>query len=191
MIIQKFDRCNKGVLVRFFSIISIVYLLILGINIGSIIACGAFSAPVIFHTDTLLPELGMTKFDMGIVMTKIFLKLNTLLNVTAIIIIIYELSSFNFKRKKDFFALVIGAINIILIFIFTLGYTRSIIEAQSQGAAATATPEFYSIHHQSEIVFQFLFISLSIGFIWNAIQLYKNQNYCLEKSLHNKHQGKK
>lgn len=154
-------------------IIHALYIWLIGTNIGAIIACGAFSAPVLFKAYTFLPDLGITNFDSGILMSQIFSKLNTLLNFSAIVILIYELLMFNFRDKKDFFPLILNGIIVCLIFAFTFFYTPRILEAQAQGAAATATPEFASLHHQSEYVFQFLLILLSISLIWRIISLCK------------------
>ncbi|MCE3036461.1 DUF4149 domain-containing protein [Helicobacter sp. faydin-H20] len=158
----------------FVLFIHALYIWLLGINIGAIITAGAFVAPVIFQAYTFLPDLGITNFDSGILMTQIFLKINTLLNFSAIIILIYELLMFNFRNKKDFFSLLLNGIIVYLIFTFTFFYTPKIVEAQEQGAASVATPEFASIHHQSEYVFQFLLILLSINLVWRVIVLYKN-----------------
>ncbi len=162
--------------------ISIAYLLIIGVGIGAIMATGAISAPVIFNSDSIIPELGITKFDMGQIMSAIFSRLNIFLNIIAIIILVYELLNFNLNNKKDYFALFINAINVILIFLFTFYYTGAILAAQAQGAAATATPEFDSLHHQSELVFKTLLIMLSVSFVWNAIKLYQSNKTSTKKS---------
>lgn len=152
-------------------LISIAYLLCIGICIGAIITTGVISAPIVFRMDSIIPELGATKFDMGIVMGMVFQRLNYVLNAMAFIIVVYELLNFGRGNRKDYFALVIGGINIVLIFAFTLYYTRAILSAQSQGAAAIATPEFDSLHTQSEQVFKILLVTFIISFIWNAIKI--------------------
>lgn len=156
-------------------IIHALYIWLLGINIGAILACGAFVAPVIFKSYAFLPDLSITNFDSGILMSQIFSKLNTLLNFSAIIILVYELLRFNFKNKKTFFPLVLNAIIVCLIFTFSFFYTPRIIQAQQMGAASTGTPEFASLHHQSEYVFQFLLVLLSISLIWRVIALQKEK----------------
>ncbi|WP_233709961.1 MULTISPECIES: DUF4149 domain-containing protein [unclassified Helicobacter] len=150
------------------------YLWILGISMGSIIACGMFVAPVIFNAYSFLPDLGITQYDSGILMTQVFLKLNTLLNFTAIIILVYELLAFNLSKRTSFFPLGINIINVILIFLFSFYFTPKIIEAQKQGAAATATPEFATIHIQSEYTFKILLVMLTIGFFARVFLLAKS-----------------
>lgn len=158
----------------FASCITSLYLLALGITIGGIIACGALSAPVIFNVSSYLATLeitDMTRYASGILMTEIFVRFNYLLNAMAIFILVYELLVFNISSKKSLFLLGIGIFSVVLIFLFTMYYTPAIIAAQADGAAATATEEFYSLHTQSEMIFQILLISLSASFLWRAYLL--------------------
>lgn len=164
-------------------ILHIAYLWLIGINIGAIVTCGIFVAPIVFNAYSFLPDLGITQYDSGILMTQIFLKLNTLLNVSAILILVYELLAFNLSKKTSFFPLTINIINVLLIFLFSFYFTPKIIEAQTQGAAATATPEFATLHLQSEYVFKFLFIMLTLSFFTRFILLFiqTNPNYKSKK----------
>lgn len=150
-----------------------IYLWILGISIGAIITCGMFVAPIVFNAYSFLPDLGITQYDSGILMTQVFLKLNTLLNITAIIILVYELLAFNISKKTSFFPLGISTFNVILIFLFSFYFTPKIVEAQKQGAAATATPEFATTHLQSEYTFKILLITLTLGFFIRVFLLAK------------------
>ncbi|PAF41722.1 DUF4149 domain-containing protein [Helicobacter sp. 11S03491-1] len=162
--------------------INALYLWLVGLSIGAMIACGAFVAPMIFNAYSFLPDLGITQYDSGILMTQIFVKLNYLLNFTAIIIIIYELLSFKASFKPSIILLGINTLSILLIFIFTLYYTPHIIEAQSMGAAYTATPEFESMHTQSEFIFKILLTTLSISFFWRIILLSAKPIHQIAKS---------
>lgn len=161
----------------FASCITSLYLLCLGIIIGGIIACGALTAPVIFNASLHLAALemvdpsGITSYASGILMAEIFVRFNYLLNAMAIFILVYELLVFNISSKKSLFLLGIGALNVVLIFVFTMYYTPAILAAQADGAAATATDEFESIHTQSEMIFQILLVSLSASFIWRVFLL--------------------
>ena len=154
----------------FASCITSLYLLCLGTIIGGIIACGALVAPVIFNASLYLAAIeiadpsGITLYASGILMTEIFARFNYLLNAMAIFILVYELLAFNISSKKSLFLLGIGIFSVVLIFLFTMYYTPAIIAAQVDGAAATATEEFYSLHTQSEMIFQILLVSLSASF---------------------------
>lgn len=154
----------------FINTASALYIWILGITIGAIISSGAFSANVIFNANNFGVEI--SKFQSGILMTQIFLKLNILLIVVAFIIAIFEtfalrLSS-NTKTTKIILFLS-GAISVICILLFSLYYTPFIVEQQQIGEAATKSSEFYAMHKQSEIVANILFFSLSINLLARLI----------------------
>ncbi|PAF52050.1 DUF4149 domain-containing protein [Helicobacter sp. 13S00477-4] len=148
-----------------------LYLWLLGLSIGAMVISGAFVAPIIFNAYSFLPDLGITQYDSGILMTQIFIKLNYLLNFTAIIIIIYELLDFKSSFKPSIILLGLNTLSILLIFLFTLYYTPNILDAQNMGPAYTATPEFEKMHSQSEYLFKILLITLSISFFWRVILL--------------------
>ncbi|PAF49249.1 hypothetical protein BKH41_03995 [Helicobacter sp. 12S02232-10] len=153
-------------------IINALYLWLIGLGIGAIIVSGVIVAPIIFNAYSFLPDLGITQYDSGILMTQIFIKLNDkLLNYTAIIIIIYELLVFKSSFKSSIFLLGLNALSVALIFIFTLYYTPNILEAQNMGAAYTATPEFENMHTQSEYLFKILLVTLSISFLSRIVLL--------------------
>lgn len=151
--------------------LSALYLWLVGLCIGAMVACGAFVAPIIFNAYTYLPDVSITQYDSGILMTQVFLKLNWLLNFSAIMIIIYELLDFKASFRPSFFLLGLNILNVILIFIFTLYYTPHILSAQNMGAAYTATPEFENLHSQSEFLFKILLVTLSISFLWRIITM--------------------
>lgn len=152
-------------------IINALYLWLIGLGIGAMIVSGVIVAPIIFNAYSFLPDLGITQYDSGILMTQIFIKLNVLLNFTAIIIIIYELLVFKSSFKSSIFLLGLNALSVALIFIFTLYYTPNILEAQNMGAAYTATPEFENMHTQSEYLFKILLVTLSISFLSRIVLL--------------------
>lgn len=153
------------------SLINGIYLWIIGVCIGAMIISGAIVAPIIFNAYNYLPDLGITQYDSGILMSQIFIKLNYVLNFSAIIIIIYELSAFKASLRPSIILLGINILNVLLIFVFTIYYTPAIVDAQNMGAAYTATPEFDSIHNQSEMLFKILLVTLSISFVWRIVLL--------------------
>lgn len=161
-------------------LLNLIYLWILGACIGAILACGTFVAPVIFKAYTLLPDLGITQYDSGILMTQVFLKLGTFLNYTAIFIIIYRIFSLDYSTKSGIFALVLDISSVSLIFLFTLYYASQILKAQQIGAAATGTPEFASLHSQSETTFKILFLLLSLSFIYHFFRFCQAQKSAQE-----------
>ena len=142
-----------------------IYLWAIGVAVGAILACDVLSAPVILNAYQYLPSLGITSYDSGILLGKVYVRFNYMFNGLAILILIYELLMFNLSLKKSLFSLGMGILSVILIFLFTLYYTPAITNIQQEGAAFTGTEEFENISTQSEIVLNILFVTLSILFI--------------------------
>lgn len=145
----------------------VLYLLLIGITLGAIIACGALSAPSIFRASAIVPDLQITLFQSGILMTSIFTKLNIILNLVAVFILFYEILALRVSRAR--IAPLLGLINIILIFLFTLYYTPYILQAQSLGEEGITNVAFDSLHTQSVYVFKALMISLCLLFVIRAL----------------------
>ena len=145
-----------------------LYLLLIGITLGAIIACGAFSAPSIFRAPAIVPNLEMTVFQSGLLMTSIFIKLNFLLNLVALFILCYEILSFRVSNAR--IAPLLGLFSIIFIFLFTFYYTPYIVYAQNLGEEAIANLTFDSMHTQSVYVFKALMVSLALLFIVRALK---------------------
>ena len=152
-----------------FRMLDAIYIFLLSIGVGVII-CAAFSAAVIFQASSLVPALTLS--DSGLIMGQIFLKCNYFFNFLAVVIIIYELLSsfyarfFAFAKQRRFW-LLLGGINVMMIFLFTLYYTPYIMEAQALDTINT--PAFNSMHKQSELVFKILLVTLSVSALWRGI----------------------
>lgn len=140
-----------------------LYLLLIGVALGAIVACGVFSAPVIFRAPAIAPNLEITLFQSGILMTSIFIKLNFLLNLLAIFILFYEILSMRVNKAKV--APFLGFCSIIFILLFTLYYTPYIASAQNLGEEGITNLAFDAIHTQSVYVFKALMVSLLLLFI--------------------------
>ncbi|RDU57513.1 DUF4149 domain-containing protein [Helicobacter sp. MIT 99-5507] len=147
-----------------------LYIWILGITIGALLASGAFVANVIFNASFFGVEL--SKFQSGILMTQIFLKLNILLIVVAFIIAIFETFTLRLGDNKKIIKIILfisGAISVICILLFSLYYTPFIVEQQQLGLNATQSSEFISMHAQSEFVANVLFFCLSINVLFRLV----------------------
>lgn len=139
-----------------------LYLLCIGISLGSMLCSGVFTAPTIFRASSIVPELDMSLLQSGILMTSIFVKLNKLLIFLACFIIVYEILSL---RKRERIAPLLGLISAVCIFLFTLYYTPYILHAQTLGEDGIITTTFHTMHVQSVYVFKALMISLCLLFI--------------------------
>ena len=144
-----------------------LYIWILGIALGALLASGAFVASVIFNASFFGVEL--SKFQSGILMTQVFLKLNTLLIVVAFIIAIFETFALRLGNNTKTIKIILflsGAISVICILLFSLYYTPFIIEQQKLGESFTKSDKFTSMHNQSEFVANILFFALSANILF-------------------------
>ena len=154
----------------FINISTAIYIWILGIALGALIASGAFVASVIFNASSFGVDL--SQFQSGILMTQIFLKLNTLLIVVAFIIAVFETFALRLGENTKTIKIILflsGAISVICILLFALYYTPFIVEQQDLGTAFVEGSEFYAMHTQSEVVANILFFSLSASILFRLI----------------------
>ncbi len=102
-------------------------------------------------------------------MTQVFLKTNILLIVVALYSLFFEIFSWIKKRNNDIFSSVCAVLGVGLSAIFIFYHTPFILTAQGQGALATATEAFNTMHKQSEVVMKSLMVvQLSLLFrrVW-------------------------
>lgn len=162
---------------RLLRIIDCFYLLLLGIGIGGIIACGAFAAPVVFtQIHEVLPDI--TQAQSGLIMGKIFMRLNVYLKILLFVMVIYEIFSLLYNYFKfsfhsyykmwsvSAFILVLTLINAVCIGLFVWYYTPFILDVNN-----LIKDNFVAMHTQSVWVFKILMVSMSILFIWRIFRL--------------------
>lgn len=140
-----------------------LYTLLIAVSLGAALASGAFSTATLFRASSIVPDLEISMFQSGVLMTNIFVKLNSLLNLLAFYILIYEILALRISGAKV--APLLGFISVILIFLFTMYYTPYILEAQKLGEEAIANATFDAMHTQSVLVFKALMVSLLLLFI--------------------------
>ncbi len=151
-------------MVKFFRIADVFYLLLLGIGIGGIIACGAFAAPVVFKIESFLPHI--TQYESGMIMGRIFMRLNVYLQILFVVIACYEIISAILRQQYRKVWLIIGGINILCIALFVWYYTPFILNVEN-----LASDNFSSMHAQSVWIFKILMFGLAIAFVWRAYSL--------------------
>lgn len=157
---------------KFTRVFEPIYLLLLGVGVGAIIACGAFAAPVVFKMGEHLGMSDITQFEGGIIMGKIFMRLNSYLQILLVVIAFYELFSFLFLRKSgaySVFWLLLGVISIVCIALFVWYYSPFLLDSKN----LVNREDFMELHTQSRLISQILIVSLSILFVWRA---YKKGN---------------
>ncbi|CAM2836549.1 DUF4149 domain-containing protein [Helicobacter burdigaliensis] len=145
------------------------YLFLLGLGVGAMICAGVFSAPAIFRASAIVEGLEISLFQSGVLMTSIFVKLNSLLLALGGIILAYELMSF-FRHKTKISAL-LGIICVLLICLFAFYYTPFILDAQKLGENGIATLEFDKAHKESVLVFKGLLFALILLGVANMFKI--------------------
>ncbi len=139
--------------------IDIAYLMLLGATLGLVLSLGALVAPVVFHMDRL--GLEASHYQMGLVMSEIFVRSGYWLNFTAIVIALREGYAYkSFDRDRIIVPSAVTAM--LMIFLFSLYYTKAIVAYQQKGAGIIDDPKFQALHKASEIDFMLLAISLAL-----------------------------
>jgi len=134
----------------------VIYLILLGVALGVEIAAGAFVAPVIFFPQKYIGEGVLTHFQSGILMTQVFLKMNLTIGFIALYSIIYEVQVAMMRKNNDALSFFLSLLIVLATGAFIFYYTPYIIQAQSLGAAQTATEAFAKMHLHSEWILKFV-----------------------------------
>ncbi len=141
--------------------IDIGYLMLLGVGLGLVLTLGAIVAPVIFHANDYLGSVLLSHYQMGLLMTAIFLKGNYFLNFLAGAILLRE--GYAYKSfDRDILVIPSAATALLMIFLFTLYYTKEIVALQALGAEVTQSETFLAMHKASELDFALLALSLAL-----------------------------
>jgi len=151
---------------KYFRIVTMAYLILLGAMLGSGLFAGIVVAPVTFNTDQWLGADILTRFQEGQIMTENFLRLSYLVNIVVVSVILYE--GYKFKKfERDtltqvatFFVLATGLL-------FSHYYIPDIISMQEQGVEMTKSVAFINTHKGSEINFKIFSFALLILIVQN------------------------
>ena len=144
------------------------YLLLLGVCVGAMVACGMMSAPIIFRAGEIL-SIPISVEQSGILMGLIFQKLSILLYIVGIIIFVFELFAARLFRTSGVLVMLSAGVSIMMILLFNLYYMPYILNATD-----TQAPEFESMHTQSVIVFKILVVSFATLFVAKSFKLFKS-----------------
>lgn len=144
------------------------YLLLLGVCVGVMVACGAISAPVIFQAGEIL-AMPITKDQSGVLMGIIFQKLSNLLYIVGMVVFVFELFAARLFRTSGIIIVLSAGVSIIMILLFNLYYMPYILSAPDSHSA-----EFESMHFQSVMVFKILTISLAVLFVAKCLKLFRS-----------------
>jgi hypothetical protein len=139
------------------------YLLLIGASLGAVLVLGIFTAPVVFHSESLPLGVMLDNYQEGVIMSEIFRRFTYWAYVLAAVVAVYELYEFKMMRR-DRIAGLSGFVTVSTSLLFSAVYTPRILELQQQGAEATMTETFASLHTASELDFKILAVALIVLF---------------------------
>lgn len=149
-----------------FRVVTIAYIIFLSMALGMGLFAGAVVAPVIFGSEKWLLSEVLSTYQEGQVMSEVFLRLSFVVNVTVLLIAIYE----GYKYKKGERTSV-GLIATFLVMatgmMFSGYYMPDIMQMQLAGEAMTQSVAFDNAHKGSELNFKIFTFSLLVLIVVN------------------------
>jgi len=140
------------------------YLLVLATSLGAVLVLGIIVAPVIFHSDSIVVDMLIDRYNMGMIMGEIFHRFSYWVYFLALYVAFYE--AYMYKMgQRDAFAFGSAFIVVFTSLMFSAVYSPKILSMQSMGVEATQSDTFSNIHIASEIDFKFLAVGLIVLFI--------------------------
>lgn len=147
---------------KIFRILTIAYIITLGITLGAGLLAGIVVAPTIFNSELLLGGELLSRFQEGLLMTQVFERLAYLVNFMVLFVIIYEIIKWK-GFESDKWTTIATFLVVASGLLFTAYYTPDIVQMQMAGEAMTQTPAFENTHKGSEIDFKiFAFSTLAL-----------------------------
>lgn len=140
------------------------YLILLASSFCAVFTLGAFVAPVVFHTDTILVGMLMDHYNAGIIMGEIFRRFSYWIYFLAFAVVVYEAIMYK-TGQRDNVAMISAFIVISTSLLFSAVYVPTILTMQSLGSEATQSDTFENVHIASEIDFKILAVALIILFV--------------------------
>ncbi len=151
---------------KYFKIITIAYLVLLGATLGAGLFAGIVVAPVTFHTEQWFGEGVLTHYQEGLIMTQSFVRLSYLVNFTLLVVFLYE--GYKYKKfERDTIT------QVATFFVFATGllfahyYIPDILTMQMAGEAMTQSEAFLNTHKGSEINYKIFSLALLVLMVRN------------------------
>ena len=152
------------------KIVTVSYIALLFITLGAVLSSGIFVASTIFNSEDVFKTQLLTRFEEGILMTEVFIKLNGLIHLTVLAILLVEVYRYK-SFDRDYVLLTAAIVAVFCGLLFTQYYTPEILAMQAQGAQATQTAAFDATHKGSEIAFKLFALALMVLGIKNILRL--------------------
>lgn len=154
------------------KIATVAYIVLLLITLGAVLSSGIFVASTIFNSPDYLGEVVLTRFQEGLLMTEIFIRLNGLIHLCIAAILVVELYRFK-SFDRDYILLTALIVAVFSGLLFTQYYTPDILAMQALGAEATQTLAFDAVHKGSEIAFKLFAVAILVVGVKNILKLAK------------------
>ena len=149
-----------------FRMITMAYLILLGVMLGAGLFAGIVVAPVIFNTASWLGAEVLTHYQEGQIMTENFVRLSYLINFTVAAVVLYE--GYKYKMgERDWLTQIATFFVVAAGLMFAHYYLPDILAMQQAGEAATQNAVFINLHTGSEINFTIFSESLVVLMIQN------------------------
>ena len=151
---------------KYFKLITIAYLILLGAVLGAGLFAGIVVAPVTFHTDTWLGSEVLSHYQEGLIMTQNFVKLSYLVNFALLAVALYE--GYKYKKfERDTITQIATFFVIATGLLFSQYYIPDILTMQMAGEAMTQSEAFINTHKGSEINFKLFSLALLVLMVRN------------------------
>lgn len=143
---------------NYFRILTILFIVMLGMTLGAGLLAGVVVAPTIFKSEILLGSELLTRFQEGLLMTQVFERLAYLVNFLVILAVVYEVirfKAFENTRWSMLLTFLVASTGLL----FTSYYIPQILEMQLAGEAMTLSETFENVHKASEWNFKLFAVS--------------------------------
>ena len=149
-----------------FRMVTMVYLILLGMTLGAGLFAGAVVAPVTFHSEMWLGSEVLSHYQEGLIMTQNFVKLSYLVTTTIIAVVLYE--GYKYKKfERDTITQVATFFVIATGLMFGQYYLPDILTMQMAGEEMTKSVAFINTHKGSEINFKIFSLALLVLLVRN------------------------
>lgn len=143
------------------KIITMIYLVILGMTLGAGLYAGAVVAPVTFHSELYLGDEILSRFQEGLIMTENFVRLGYLVTFTVVVVTLYE--GYKYKMfDRDMTTMLAAFTTISSGLLYTHYYMPQILELQKEGESMTESTVFENVHLASELDFKLFAAALLV-----------------------------
>ncbi|CAM4310873.1 MULTISPECIES: DUF4149 domain-containing protein [Vibrio] len=150
--------------------VAISYVVLLSVIMGFALFSGVVVAPVLFNSITSLGEPILNRFQEGLLMTSVFVRLSYPLVVVCLVSLVYELFQY-LKKSADWLALISMILMVVTGLLFVFYFVPAIVHMQERGPLVTQSAAFSSIHKASEICFKITVISGIVLAVRNILKL--------------------